>query len=348
MKTSDFDYYLPKEQIAQEPLSKRDASRLMVLDRAQSTLSHRLFTDIPEYFKSGDVLVFNNSRVIPARLRGYKEKTGAQVEILLLKRLKDAVWQALVKPAKRLSLGTKVLLRGYQDSVVKNNTIETEAEIVSKEDDGVCTVCFADESVLTQIGAMPLPPYINTPLSDSERYQTVYAAEEGSVAAPTAGLHFTSELLQKLRQKGVQTAFVRLDISLDTFRPVKSENPLQHPIHKENYEISCESADIINQAKENGRTVYCVGTSAARVLEQSALLNNGRLKSGAGEASLLILPGHKWQIVDSLITNFHLPKSTLLMLVSSFYSREKILAAYHEAVQESYRFFSFGDAMLLL
>ena len=347
MKTSDFDYVLPKELIAQVPLAKRDNSRLMVINRQSETITHRVFSDILEYFKEGDVIVFNNSRVFPARLRGHK-LSGAQVEVLLLKRFGGGLWQALLKPAKRLQIGSRIVLKSFANSLFNYSDEQTEVEIVEKDADGVCVLRFGDESVIGRIGAMPLPPYITTSLADNERYQTVYADKESSAAAPTAGLHFTEKLLLELRQKGISTVFVQLNISLDTFRPVKADSPLDHHIHKENYEISQYAADIINDAKKCKRTVFCVGTSAARALEQSALTNNGLIHSGQAEASLLILPGHRWQIVDGLITNFHLPKSTLLMLVSSFYSREKILEAYYEAVRHNYRFFSFGDSMLLL
>ncbi|MCL2475205.1 MAG: tRNA preQ1(34) S-adenosylmethionine ribosyltransferase-isomerase QueA [Chloroflexi bacterium] len=349
MKTADFDYQLPKEQIAQVPLEERDGSRLMVLNRQKGTVKHRIFRDILEYFQKDDVIIFNSSRVIPARLKGEKEGSGGKVEILLLKHKSSGLWQALVKPSKRLKEGHNIILYGYENSVVKDSTKQTIAQIISKQEDGICLVRFNDESALWQIGAMPLPPYITAPLQNPERYQTVYAKEEGSVAAPTAGLHFTEHMLEKLRHKGVQTVFIKLHISLDTFRPVKVDDPTKHPIHQEYYEISAESAEVINNAKENGNSIFCVGTSAARAVEQCALLSpDGKLYKTTGQASLLILPGHKWLVVDKLITNFHLPKSTLLMLVSSFYDRNKILQAYKEAVRSGYRFFSFGDCMLLL
>jgi len=348
MKTADFNYHLPKELIAQTPLEERDASRLMVLHRNQNLIEHRRFTDLTEYFNRGDLAVFNNSRVMPARLRGQKEGGAANVEILLLKQLESDIWQVLLKPARRLPVGSMVRLVAFKESLNRESDAFTFAQILSKDDDGVSVVRFRNPQVLNQLGSIPLPPYITTPLDDPERYQTIYADQVGSVAAPTAGLHFTSRLIQQMREKGVQIVFVNLAISLDTFRAVKVDDPLLHRIHKEKYCISEEAARNINLAKREGRSVFCVGTSAARALEQSALLHDGSVYAESAEASLLILPGHRWQVVDHLITNFHLPKSTLLMLVSSFYQREKILEAYSQAVESRYRFFSFGDSMLIL
>ncbi|MDY6892973.1 MAG: tRNA preQ1(34) S-adenosylmethionine ribosyltransferase-isomerase QueA [Chloroflexota bacterium] len=337
MKTSDFDYKLPPEFIAQAAAEPRDHSRLMVFSRTEGLVEHRRFYEIYEYLEPGDLVVGNNSRVIPARLLGHKVDGGGKVELLLLRRLEDGVWETLAKPGRRLKAGTKVDV-GF----------EIQAEVLEKADNGTTVVSFTNEEALEKAGAVPLPPYIHQPLIDAERYQTVYAREKGSVAAPTAGLHFTPELMGRLQEKGVNFAFVTLHLALDTFRPVQADNPLDHVIHREYGEMSPEVADAINQARAEGRRVVCVGTSTVRVLEHTARASGGELKPFAGWIDLFIVPGHRFEVVDALITNFHLPRSTLLMLVSAFAGREHILRLYNEAIVHGYRFYSFGDAMLIL
>lgn len=343
MKTSDFDYKLPIELIAQTPVEPRDYSRLMVLNRADGSIEHHHFFEIVNFLKSGDVLVFNDSRVIPARLKGRREG-GGKAEILLLRYLEDKLWEVLVKPARRIKLGDKIriLANGEQRWV--------EVEVVGKGEESLRVIRFSDEMLLERLGEVPLPPYIHTPLSDLERYQTVYARVKGSVAAPTAGLHFTPELLNKLRAKGVELVFVTLHVGLDSFRPVRVEEPSQHPIHQEYCELNEDVATNLTAAKREGRRIICVGTTAVRTLEQAAL-SAGKvqsLKPFKGWASLLILPGHSFRLVDVLITNFHLPRSTLLMLISAFAGKELIDHAYQEAIRLGYRFYSFGDAMLIV
>jgi len=339
MKTSDFDYHMPPEMIAQTAIEPRDRSRLMVLHRGSGSIEHRRFYELGDYLKSGDLLVCNNSRVIPARLFGSKVGGGAKVEFLLLRRLKPGVWEALVKPGRRLKAGTRVDLGAGPD---------IQAEVMEKTENGTAVIGFSDEEVLGSLGAVPLPPYIHRPLADSERYQTVYSREKGSVAAPTAGLHFTPGLMTGLQEKGVSFTFVTLHLALDSFRPVQVEDPAEHVIHREYGEITPEAAGEINRAKAGGRRVICVGTSSVRLLEHSAMVNDGALRPFAGWTDLFIMPGHRFQVVDALVTNFHLPRSTLLMLVSAFVGRERILRAYREAMGLSYRFYSFGDAMLSL
>ena len=339
MKTSDFDYDLPPEFIAQIAAEPRDSSRLVVLPRGDGELEHRHFRDLPSLLRSGDLLVCNNSRVIPARLLGSKIGTGAEIELLLLRRLDSAVWEVLAKPGRRLKVGTRVEV-GAGASI--------QAEIIAKREHGTAVVSFSDEEALESLGAVPLPPYIREPLADAERYQTVYSREKGSVAAPTAGLHFTPELMGRLESMGVGFAYVTLHIALDTFRPVQVEDPLDHVIHREYGEVSEAVADEVNRARAEGRRVVCVGTSAVRALEHAARSGQGEVRPFAEWVDLFIVPGHTFRAVDAMITNFHLPRSTLLMLVSAFAGRERILYAYEEAKRRGYRFYSFGDAMLIL
>jgi len=343
MKTSDFDYYLPTELIAQTPIEPRDHSRLMVVDRSDGTISHHKFFEIIDYLRGGDVLVFNDSRVIPARLTGKRAGTGGKTEILLLRRLETNLWEALVKRSKRLKAGSQVEVVG--------SSAETEvlAEVLGEGQGGVKTLRFSDETLLLELGEIPLPPYIHTPLTSHERYQTVYARVAGSVAAPTAGLHFTPELLEKIEQKGVQCLFVSLHIGLDTFSPIREKDPRQHTIHSEYGVVSQEVADNLSQAKRDGRRVIAVGTTTVRILEQLAQANDPTwLKAFRGWVDLFILPGYRFCLVDALITNFHLPRSTLLMLVTAFAGKELITKAYQEAIAQKYRFYSFGDAKVIL
>jgi S-adenosylmethionine:tRNA ribosyltransferase-isomerase len=341
MKTSDFDYHLPPELIAQTPIEPRDASRLLVLRRQSDQLEHRCFPDITELLRPDDVLVFNNSRVIPARLHGRKADTGAKVEILLLRRLEPKLWEALVKPGKKLAEGAVV-------EISRPGCEPVSAEIRCVLAEGMRQVWFADEALLPQLGEMPLPPYIHTPLDRPERYQTVYAREQGSAAAPTAGLHFTPELLQRLNDKGIETLYTTLHIGLDTFRPVQVEDPSQHPIHHEYGVVGPEVAARLSLAKSQGRRIICVGTTSVRLLEYAALQSKSEaLEPFAGWVDLFILPGFKFRLTDAMITNFHLPRSSLIMLVSAFAGLERIKMAYAEAVKERYRFYSFGDAMLI-
>lgn len=341
MKVSDFNYELPEELIAQDPLEKRSNSRLMVLDKLTGKISHRHFYDIKEYLKPGDCLVINNTRVIPARLFGVKHPTGGHVEILLLKRHSDTVWECLVKPGKNarpgmeLSFGEGLLLGKIIDIVDEGN------RLIEFSFEGIF------EEILDQLGEMPLPPYITHHLEDKNRYQTVYAKYDGSAAAPTAGLHFTTELLDEIRAMGVNIAEVTLHVGLGTFRPVKAEEVLDHHMHSEFYQVSKEAADLINETKAKGGRVISVGTTSTRTLE-SAAGEDGSLTEKSGWTEIFIYPGYKFKVIDGLITNLHLPQSTLIMLVSALAGRESVLAAYETAVKEKYRFFSFGDAMLLI
>lgn len=341
MKVSDFDYELPEELIAQDPLENRSDSRLMVLDRATGAVEHKRFTDISDYLAQGDCLVVNNTRVIPARLYGVKEDTLAQVEVLLLKRRENDIWETLVRPGKKLKPGARVL---FGDGILTG-------EIVDVVEEGNRLVRFSYEGIfeeiLERLGQMPLPPYITHELRDKNRYQTVYAKYDGSAAAPTAGLHFTEELLRKVRDNGVEIAEVTLHVGLGTFRPVKAENVLDHHMHSEFYRVSAEAAEKINRAKREGHRVISVGTTSTRTLE-SAADENGFLREKSGWTDIFIYPGYRFKVIDGLITNFHLPQSTLIMLVSAFAGQEHVLDAYREAVRERYRFFSFGDAMLVL
>jgi S-adenosylmethionine:tRNA ribosyltransferase-isomerase len=339
MKTCDFDYNLPPEFIAQTPIEPRDHSRLLVLNRQNGSIEHRRFFNIGEYLKSGDVMVFNDSRVIPARLKGKRAGSGGAVEILLLRRLEPNVWDALVKPAKRLNVGAEVAI----------NDTSITAQIVATGDEGIRTVRFSDEAGLLGVGEMPLPPYIHTKLENPDRYQTVYAHDLGSAAAPTAGLHFTPDLLAELRDKGIKCVFTTLHVGLDTFRPVTEEDPTKHKIYREYGIITPEAAAEIASAKKEGRRVICVGTTSVRLTEQAALKSPpGELQPFQDWASLFILPGHQFRVADVLLTNFHLPKSTLLMLVTAFAGKELIDKAYRTAIEAQYRFYSFGDAMLIL
>jgi S-adenosylmethionine:tRNA ribosyltransferase-isomerase len=343
MKTSDFDYHLPQELIAQTPVEPRDSSRLLVLNRENGTIEHRCFKDVTRFLKSGDVLVMNNSRVIPARLFGKKAGTEAAVEILLLRHSGASdCWEALVKPGKKLPVGTRIYMEAPHGERVT-------AEIKAILDEGVREVSFSNEALLPALGNIPLPPYIHAPLADSERYQTIYARDPGSAAAPTAGLHFTLQLLAELKQKGVECLETTLHIGLDTFRPVQVEDPSLHHIHREYGIVPADVAASISKAKMEKRRVFCVGTTSVRVLEYAAQRSRENpLDPFADWVDLLILPGYRFLIADAMITNFHLPKSTLLMLVSAFAGTELIKKAYAEAVKEKYRFYSFGDAMLIL
>lgn len=340
MKTSDFKYNLPEELIAQVPIKNRSESRLMVVDKESGEIEHSVFNNIINYLKKGDCLVLNDTRVIPARLIGSKKDSGGKIEFLLLKRNDDDTWETLVKPGKRAKIGAEFEFGEGKLSAKVVDIGEEGSRIVKFDYSGVF------EEVLDELGNMPLPPYITEKLEDKERYQTVYSKNNGSAAAPTAGLHFTKELLNEVKEKGVEIAFVTLHVGLGTFRPVKVEDVSSHKMHSEFYEILPEEAEKINNTKKNGGRVICVGTTSCRTLE-SASDDNGFLKAKSGWTDIFIYPGYKFNIVDNLITNFHLPESTLIMLVSTFSTREKILNAYEVAVKEKYRFFSFGDAMFL-
>ena len=340
MKVTDYYFDLPQEQIAQDPLEDRSSSRLLVLDKETGEYSHHVFREITEFLKPGDCLVLNNTKVIPARLFGEKEGTQAKIEILLLTRKENDVWETLVKPGKKAKVGTKIIFGGGL----------LVGEVIDIVEDGNRLIKFTYEGIfeeiLDQLGQMPLPPYITHQLKDKNRYQTVYAKYDGSAAAPTAGLHFTPELLQQVKDMGVDIAEVTLHVGLGTFRPVKVDNILEHHMHSEFYMVTQEAADKINNAKKNGHRVICVGTTSCRTIE-SAADENGMLRESSGWTEIFIYPGYQFKVLDCLITNFHLPESTLLMLVSALAGREHVLAAYEEAVKEGYRFFSFGDAMFI-
>ncbi len=340
MDVKDFYYELPDELIAQDPLLDRSGSRLMVLNKDSGEITHRKFYEVTDYLKSGDCLVINNTKVIPARLYGSKENTGAKIEILLLKRMEGDVWETLVKPGKKARPGARIV---FGDGILKG-------EIVGVAQEGNRFIRFDYEGIfeekLEQLGEMPLPPYITHKLKDKNRYQTVYAKYDGSAAAPTAGLHFTKELLQQVREMGVEIAEVTLHVGLGTFRPVKEKDVLKHHMHSEFYEIGEGAAEKINRTKQNGGRVIAVGTTSTRTLE-SAAERDGTVKAKSGWTEIFIYPGYNFKIIDGLITNFHLPESTLVMLVSALAGREQVLAAYDAAVKERYRFFSFGDAMLI-
>lgn len=340
MNVKDYDYDLPEELIAQDPLEDRSSSRLMVLDRQTGDVEHRHFTDILEYLHPGDCLVINNTKVIPARLFGVKEDTQAKIEVLLLKRKENDIWETLVKPGKKAEPGTKLVFGDGLLTAEVVDVVEEGNRLIQFHYDGIF------EEILDQLGQMPLPPYITHQLKDKNRYQTVYAKYDGSAAAPTAGLHFTKELLQKVKDMGVDIAEVTLHVGLGTFRPVKVENVLDHHMHSEFYMVSQEAADKINRAKESGHRVIAVGTTSTRTLEAAAD-ENGRLHETSGWTEIFIYPGYQFKVIDALITNFHLPQSTLVMLVSALAGREHVLHAYETAVKERYRFFSFGDAMLI-
>ena len=341
MNINDFDYDLPQELIAQTPLEKRDSSRLLVMDKNSGELVHEHFNNIIDYLVPGDVLVLNDTKVIPARLIGIKEETGAVIEILLLKDMGDNKWECLSKPAKRLKVGT----------IISFGNGELKAKVLEKFDEGLVHIELLYDGILMEIldrlGTMPLPPYIHEKLKDQSRYQTVYAKNIGSAAAPTAGLHFTKELLKKIEDKGIIITYVTLHVGLGTFRPVEVENILEHHMHSEFYVMNKETADILNKAKEEGRRIVAVGTTSTRTLETIATNNNGKFIATSGNTDIFIYPGYEFKAIDALITNFHLPKSTLVMLVSALSSRENILNAYKEAIKNKYRFFSFGDAMFI-
>ena len=343
MKTSDFDYYLPERLIAQTPIEPRDRSRMLVYDRANDVVQDRIFRDLPEFLRPGDVLVINDTKVIPARIYGRRVgdegDEGAHVEVLLLKRLDYTSWECIARPARKLLPGRKIKFSDDLSATVLS-TGEEGMRVIEFEFDGIF------EDILDRVGNMPLPPYIHEKLKDKSRYQTVYCREEGSAAAPTAGLHFTPELLKKIEDMGVVIARVLLHVGLGTFRPVKEETIEGHKMHSEYYEVTQQSADIINAAKREGRRVICVGTTSVRTVE-SASTDDGVLHPGRGNTEIFIYPGYKFKIVDCLITNFHLPQSTLIMLVSALVGREKTLELYRHAVEEEYRFFSFGDAMFI-
>ncbi len=340
LKKSDFYFELPEELIAQDPLADRASSRLLVLDKETGKTEHHVFRDILQYLMPGDCLVLNNTKVIPARLLGTKEETGAAVEVLLLKRKEKDVWETLVKPGKKMRPGAKISFGGGLLKAEVLEVVEEGNRLVRFTYDGIF------EEVLDRLGEMPLPPYITHKLQDKNRYQTVYAKHEGSAAAPTAGLHFTTELLEEIEKAGVDIAYVTLHVGLGTFRPVKEENVLEHHMHSEYYEISDEAADKINAAKERGGRIICVGTTSARTLE-SAADETRHLAACSGNTEIFIYPGYRFKILDCLLTNFHLPESTLIMLVSALAGREQVLDAYREAVSNKYRFFSFGDAMFV-
>ena len=342
MKLEEFDFYLPEELIAQTPLLKRDTSKLLTINRKENTYEHKVFSDIIDYFNPGDTLVLNNTRVMRARLYGQKKDTGAAIEVLLLKNKEHNMWECLVKPAKRIKVGSIV---SFGDGIM-------EAECVKVLDDGFRYFEFKYEGIfqerLDELGTMPLPTYIKERLTDKERYQTVYSKEVGSSAAPTAGLHFTNELLDKIKQKGVNIVYLTLHVGLGTFRPVSVENIEDHDMHSEYYTLDEETANVINETKKNGGRVFSVGTTSTRTLETIARDNGGEIVSASGWTNIFIYPGFEFKCVDGLITNFHLPKSSLIMLVSAFYNREKVLELYKIAVENKYRFFSFGDAMIII
>ena len=337
----DYYYDLPENLIAQTPLADRSSSRLMVLDREKHSVEHKHFTDVLSYLKSGDCLVLNDTKVLPARLYGEKEETGAHVEVVLLKRLSDTRWEVMTRPGKKTRPGAKITFGDGSLRCTVDGVAEDGLRTINFEFDGIF------EEVLDRLGQMPLPPYITEKLEDKTRYQTVYAKNTGSAAAPTAGLHFTPELLKQIEDKGVKIAYLTLHVGLGTFRPVKVEDITTHKMHSEFYEITQETADIINEVKQNGGRVFAVGTTSTRTLETVAS-QQGEIKAAHGWTDIFIYPGYRFKAVDCLITNFHLPESTLLMLVSALYDRESILDAYQKAVAEKYRFFSFGDAMLIV
>jgi S-adenosylmethionine:tRNA ribosyltransferase-isomerase len=348
MKTSDFDYTLPPELIAQSPIEPRDRSRLMVLNRATGGVEHRSFFNLGDYLRPGDVMVFNDSRVIPARLKGKRAGSGGKVEILLLRRQEANVWEALTRPARRLQTGAIVeIISGSHSPDGDEKGIM--AEVIGTGEDGIRVIRVEDESRLIAAGEVPLPPYIHAPLADKERYQTVYARAIGSAAAPTAGLHFTPELLAGIEKLGVRLLFVTLHIGLDTFRPVTEDDPQKHTIHREYGILDKETAQELMRAKLEGRRIICVGTTTARIVEHAAAVSQSpEIQPFQGWVDLFILPGHRFRLVDVLLTNFHLPRSTLLMLVTAFAGKELIDKAYHEAIARCYRFYSFGDAMLII
>ena len=340
IKKSDFYFELPEELIAQDPLADRSDSRLLLLDKESGRTEHHIFREIVDYLRPGDCLVLNNTKVLPARLMGIKEETGASIEVLLLKRKENDIWETLVKPGKKAKPGTKLV---FGDGSLRAEVLEVVEEgnrLIRFSYDGIF------EEVLDRLGEMPLPPYITHKLQDKNRYQTVYAKYDGSAAAPTAGLHFTEELLGQIEDKGVEIAYVTLHVGLGTFRPVKADNILEHHMHSEYYQVTEEAAQKINRAKEEGHRVICVGTTSCRTVE-SAAKADGTLEECCGNTEIFIYPGYRFKVLDCLITNFHLPESTLVMLVSALAGRDHVLSAYQEAVRQRYRFFSFGDAMFI-
>lgn len=341
MRTDDFNYNLPAELIAQKPIEPRDTSRLLVVNRKSGLIEHHHFYELPDFLNTGDVLVFNDSRVIPARLLGRKENTGGMVEILLLRRINADIWETLVKPSRRVRSGTKLELATNDGNQIVNG------EVIDESDSGVRIIRFSEESLLFNLGKVALPPYIHEPLQNPDRYQTVYADQSGSVAAPTAGLHFTSELIKKMEDKGVKCLFITLHVGLDTFRPVRENNPQEHHIHKEYGIVNEDIARELSLAKQESRRIICVGTTSVRLIEAAAQ-NKNSIGFFKGWVDLFILPGYQFRLVDAMITNFHLPKSTLLMLVSAFTGQQLIDKAYQVAIKEKYRFYSFGDAMLII
>lgn len=341
MDVNDFDFELPEELIAQTPLIDRTASRLMVLDRVTGAVKHRHFRDIIDELNAGDVIVLNDTRVLPARLIGVKEETGASIEVLLLKEKGSDEWETLVKPAKRVKVGTVITFGDGRLTAQCTATMDQGGRVFKFRYDGI----FYE--ILDALGQMPLPPYITESLDDQSRYQTVFAKERGSAAAPTAGLHFTEEILQAIKEKGVGVEFITLHVGLGTFRPVSADTIEEHTMHAEYYNVSAHTAEAINKAKANGGKVIAIGTTSARTLETIATLHDGKIVESSGWTSIFIYPGYTFSILDGMLTNFHLPKSTLIMLISALATREHVLAAYREAVQEKYRFFSFGDAMFI-
>lgn len=341
MNLSDFSFTLPEDLIAQEPLEERSDSRLMILNRKTKTVDHKIFKDIIDYLEEGDCLVLNNTRVIPARLIGEKLDTKSKMEFLLLKRLPNDCWEVMVKPGKKAKVGSQFVFGNGLIKATVEEIIEDGNRIVSFEYEGIF------EEVLDRLGEMPLPPYITKKLTDKERYQTVYSKHEGSAAAPTAGLHFTPELMNNIEQKGIKIAYVTLHVGLGTFRPVKVDNVKEHKMHSEYFWIDYDQAEIINHAKKNGKRIIAVGTTSSRVLE-SVGNEEGLVQETKGDTDIFIYPGYKFKVVDALITNFHLPESTLMMLISAFADRTFVLNAYQEAIDHKYRFFSFGDAMLIV
>jgi S-adenosylmethionine:tRNA ribosyltransferase-isomerase len=339
MKLSDFDYHLPPGLIAQHPIEPRDSSRLLVLDRSDGSIRHRTFRDMLEYLNPGDTLVFNNSRVIPARLKGTIGNGEKHAEILLLRQIDGRTWEALVRPGRNLPPGAQVMLSNGKG-------LETTATVTGRHEDGTRIIEFSNPDLLEKMGEMPLPPYIKARLEDRERYQTVYAEVKGSAAAPTAGLHFTPALLDKVKAIGANLAFITLHIGLDTFQPVRAEDPSHHHIHSEFGHIDAETARLLNKTKQSGKRVIAVGTTSLRLIEAAS--SGGQVKPFDGQVRLFILPGYEFKTADSIITNFHLPKSTLLMMVSAFAGREFMLDCYRQAIHQGYRFYSFGDAMMIL
>ena len=340
MKVSDFDFYLPEELIAQHPLEKRDASKLMVLDKKTGSIEHKSFHDVIEYLNEGDTLVLNNTRVMPARLIGEKEETGGKIEFLLLKRVEGDKWECLAKPGKKAKIGQRFTFGEGKLKCEVVDIVDEGNRIIEFSYDGIF------EQVLDELGEMPLPPYITEKLDDRERYQTVYSKEKGSAAAPTAGLHFTEELLNEIKKKGVNIAYLTLHVGLGTFRPVKVDDINEHIMHSEYYHLDKENADIINETKKRGNKILAVGTTSTRTLETIGD-ENGFVREQSGWTDIFIYPGYKYKVIDELITNFHLPESTLIMLVSALAGKENVMNAYNTAVKEEYRFFSFGDSMII-